>query len=184
MTDPRPLPPSKHYPQRYEFECSSCGETDRNTFMEPTGTQMLERRLCFGCNHWRNFAEKEGPRRNELTIIDGLIYTPGNRTSGEMRGMAGRRFDIEYVEPSAYAGQKITTFDLWSGGPLPEKLRDQFPDTARFLGGARSAKVGEITCFNPSDHRSEPYPLPRTLKANSAPVRCDDPRAATSNPEM
>jgi hypothetical protein len=85
-----------------------------------------------------------------------------------MRGMAGRRFDIEYIDPSIYVGQRTTTFDLWSGSTMPEHLRAIFPDTARFLGGAEKVQVGETTCWNPSDHKSEPYPLPKTLKPTDA----------------
>jgi hypothetical protein len=102
-----------------------------------------------------------------MTIIEGHVYGPGNRTTGEMRGMAGRRFDIEYIEPSANAGKRITTFDLWSGSTLPDRLRERFPDTARFLGGAEKVELGEnahITrCWNPSSAKTEPYPLPKKL---------------------
>lgn len=99
-----------------------------------------------------------------MTIIGSHVYSPGNRTSGEMRGMAGRRFDIEYIAPSIYAGQRITTFDLWSGSLIPERLLSKFPDTARFLGDAEKANVGGTTCWNASDRRHEPYPLPSSLR--------------------
>jgi hypothetical protein len=57
----------------------------------------------------------------------------------------------------------ITTFDLWSGGSMIDILKAKYPDTAKFLGGAQKAQVGETTCWNPSGHRSEPYPLPHTI---------------------
>ena len=157
---PVTLPHNKSV-QYFAYKCDGCGEDTRNTYCEPSRTQMLDRRLCFTCNYWREFEEKHSPE--SLTIIDGHVYTPGNRTSGEMRGMAGRRFDIEYVDSSIYAGQRITTFDLWSGSTMPAHLKERYPDTARFLGGAERANVGGTTCWDNSHGQSEPYPLPKSL---------------------
>lgn len=151
--------------QHYSYTCSSCGGDARNTYMEPIGSRMLESRLCWSCDYWREEERRLERDHARMTIIDGHIYGPGSRTSGSFRGMAGRRFDIEYIDPSAFAGKRITTFDLWSGSTLPEHLQKRFPDTARFLGGAEKVEMsGDIKrCWNHSDHRSEPYPLPKTL---------------------
>lgn len=166
MIEPRPIEVTfKTDVQYHEYTCVGCGQTAKNTYCEPHRTNMLERRLCYNCNYWRDFEAKLEREHAKMTIIAGHVYGPGSRTSGAFRGMAGRRFDIEYIEPSIYAGKRVTTFDLWSGSTLPEQLQKRFPDTARFLGGAEKCSLaGEITtCWNPSDHRSEPYPLPRTL---------------------
>jgi hypothetical protein len=156
----------------FKYTCRGCGKEGRNTYCEPSYTQMMERRLCWDCNYWREAEAKYTKEHTTMTIIDGHVYGPGNRTSGSMRGMAGRRFDIEYIEPSVYAGQRVTTFDLWSGSALPDNLRAKFPDTARFLGGAEKATWPEgslyTAAWNPSDSRSEPYPLPNTLRPNVA----------------
>lgn len=58
---------------------------------------------------------------------------------------------------------------------MPDHLRARFPDTARFLGGAERAQVGETTCWNPSDRKSEPYPLPNTLRPNIAASKTGGP---------
>lgn len=149
--------------QYHEYSCVGCGTLARNTYSEPSRTQMLELRLCWYCNYWRNFEAKLEREHARMTIIDGHVYGPGSRTSGPLRGMAGRRFDIEYIEPSVYAGKRVTTFDLWSGSTLPEHLQERFPDTVCFLGGAERAKVGETTCWDPSDSARAPYPLPISL---------------------
>jgi len=149
--------------QLYKWKCVRCGEEGRNTFMEPIGTRMLEKRICHSCDFWEQFEHRLEREHATMTIIAGHVYSPGNRTAGEFRGMSGRRFDIEYIEPSAYAGKRVTTFDLWSGGAMIDSLKAKYPDTARFLGGAEKAHVGETTCWNPSNHRSEPYPLPITI---------------------
>jgi hypothetical protein len=154
--------PFKDSIEYVEFECAQCGETARNTYCEPSRSQMKSRRLCFHCNYWKVFEDENDVAK--MTIISGHVYSPGNRTSGALLGMAGRRFDIEYIAPSIYAGQRCTTFDLWSGSDIPEHLLPKFPDTARFLGGTEKADASGITCWNPSDRKAEPYPLPRALK--------------------
>lgn len=149
--------------QRYEYTCSQCGSIATNRFTDPIGSRMLEHKLCFSCDFWKQKEKYLNEHHKKMTIIGGCIYRPGTKTTGKHRGMGGRRFDIEYVEPSIHAGKIITTFDLWAGSIMPEYLREQFEDTARFVGGASRAKVGEITCWDPSDGRNERYPLPRSL---------------------
>ena len=147
----------------FEYTCAKCGEDARNTYSEPYRTRMLEKRHCFTCDYWEEFEQRLTKDHAKMTIIEGHIYNPGNRTSGSFRGMAGRRFDIEYIEPSIYAGNRITTFDLWSGSTMPAELKVRFPDTAKFLGGAEKAQAGETTCWNPTMTRDEPYPLPSSV---------------------
>ena len=132
--------------------CATCKAEGYSTnYCDCPEKQRMDRDgLCFECAFWSLRTEIEKP-----TVIDGRWYAPGNRTSGSMRGMAGRRFDIEYFD-----GRRITTFDLWSGGEIPEVWRGQIPDNARFLNGAGGHVVGETTCWNPSNHRAPPYPLP------------------------
>ncbi len=149
--------------QYYSYTCKKCGVDAKNTYCEPSRTQMYDNHLCWDCNFWEQFKINNQQYSSRMTIINGHRYTPGNRTTGEFRGMAGRRFDIEYIEPSIFAGQKITTFDLWSGSTLPNELKELFPDTAQFLG-AEKTQAGEITCWNPSDDKNEPYQLPCKLK--------------------
>ena len=131
--------------------CSCCGDSYRESYGPSNElTRMQRDNVCFMCAFWSLKAE-----RGCATVIDGCTYSPGRRTSGEFRGCAGRRFDIEY-----FTGKRITTYDLWVGGVIPERWRDKLPDTARFLNGAERATVGGITCFDPSDSQAEPYPLP------------------------
>lgn len=155
-------------PEYTTFVCSKCGAEDQNCYVEPYKSQMLNRKLCWTCNFWFDRAIALEKNHHRMTIISGREYSPGNRTSGPMRGMAGRRFDIEYIEPSVYAGQKITTFDLWSGGDLPADLAERFCDTARFVGGAKKCEVGETTCWNPSATSETTFQPPSSLRPNKA----------------
>lgn len=156
------LPKRPHSDEQYfSYACSSCGKAANNCYSEPISVRMLADRHCFSCDYWQQFEKNSDPSR--MTVIDGYTYTPGNRTSGPMRGMAGRRFDIEYFGNSVFSGQKTTTFDLWAGSEIPAHLREKFPDNAKFLGNAYQASEGGIKCWNASDNKSEPFPLPCKL---------------------
>lgn len=128
--------------KRSDKPCAICGEENFTTSYFPCKQKTMIDRLgiCFTCAHWEVAAQEGCP-----TVINHMVYTPGTRTTGEFRGMGGRRFDIEYFD-----GRKITTVDLWCGGEIPERWRDRIPNTARFAGGAKAVKVGDITCFNES----------------------------------
>lgn len=141
--------------------CIKCGEVGKNSYVSPIKEQMAERKLCFSCNHWTNYAEKTKP--GDDTTIEHRVYTPGNGSpGGRWNGMAGRRFDIEYLPNSAHAGKKITTYDLWHGGQLPEWLWSQFPDTAKFLDGAGFVDMGNgHGAFDSTPNKAEKYPSPR-----------------------
>ena len=148
--------------KEYEaYACSKCGEDTVASYSADIRKNMVERRLCFHCNYWVDFLET-----NPSTIISGCVYVPGNRTSGSMRGMGGRRFDIEYIA-GPHEGKKITTFDLWAGSQIPNEYRDQFPDTARFLAGADKHEVGATTCWNPSDPNASKHPSPAQVGIRS-----------------
>jgi hypothetical protein len=127
-----------------ELQCSDCGVKGYPTAYTSTCAEknaMDAHGVCFTCAFWRVQVEKK-----HETVIDGRIYGVGDRPKGgRHNGMAGRRFDIEYFD-----GRKVTTYDLWAGGDVPERYADQIPNTARFLGGAGAVKVGETVYWNPS----------------------------------
>lgn len=150
-----------------KITCTQCGEEDWNSFVEPHRTHMVERQLCFGCNLW--FDRAVAMRRRAVdglschTIIDHMLYTPGTNNHGHFRGMGGRRFDIEYIPPSKFAGEIITCRDLWSGGKLPEYMWEEFPDTAKFHD-AGFVQIGEGGAWsNTPDNRPE-YQSPSVLR--------------------
>jgi hypothetical protein len=135
-------------------KCGDCGEVGYPTSFSPTSETKIEMDAsgtCFSCAFWRVRSKQK-----HATVIDGRMYTVGNRPKGsEHNGMAGRRFDIEYFD-----GRRVTTYDLWSGGEIPERHRAAIPDTARFLGGAGFVKIGDGGAFNSSDARALPQGAP------------------------
>jgi len=132
-------------PKRSAIPCRICGvENYSVSFCDGAEKTRMDRDgICFSCAFWELRAE-----RGCQTVIDGVTYQPGHRTDGPMRGMGGRRFDIEYFD-----GRVISTVDLWCGGVVPDRWRKRIPDTARFLNGARSVKVGETIYFDSSEEK-------------------------------
>lgn len=108
------------------WTCTICGKDEIHRYAGQEWNRMQRDNLCFHCAFWELRAEAGCP-----TVIDGCTYTPGTRTTGEWRGMGGRKFDIEYFD-----GRVITTYDLWCGGVIPERWRERLPNTARFINGA------------------------------------------------
>lgn len=150
------------------FTCGECGQEARNSYSEPYFTDMLKHKRCFICQFWQYQERKLEKEHRFSVIIDGAIYGLGSRTSGPFRGMAGRRFDIEFIPPSAFAGKRVSCFDVWAGGKLPKRMHQRFPDTAKFLNEAERVELapGGIfeVCWNPSTSREMPYPNPSTLE--------------------
>lgn len=122
-----------------KVRCADCGAENYHTNYSKSERKTLMDKLgiCFTCAYWRVEVSKP-----HSLVIGGRIYGLGNGTEG---GMGGRKFDIEYFD-----GRKITTNDLWAGSDAPDRYKDQIPDTARFVNGAKECKSGETTCWNPS----------------------------------
>lgn len=131
---------------RSSTPCRDCGEANYWTAYTESCAEkkaMDANGVCFGCAFWRVQITKKHP-----LVIAGRIYSEGDTRkppNSPHSGMAGRRFDIEYFD-----GRRVTTHDLWAGSEVPERYCHLIPDTARFAGGAREAKVGDITCWTPS----------------------------------
>lgn len=130
--------------RKSQHPCKECGAHHYSLSFRADCDEMkvmTAKGVCFTCAFWEvRVSQQHG------TVIDGRIYTVGNRPAGSPHnGMAGRRFDIEYFD-----GRRVTTHDLWAGGEIPERLRSQIPDTARFLGGAGFVRIGDGGAWNPS----------------------------------
>lgn len=148
--------------RRSSEPCTICNvpHFNMNYVPSPQTTMMKERNICFHCSFWEEKVSKPLP-----VIIGGNGYSPGNRTTGQFRGMGGRRFDIEFID-GPHKGKRITTFDLWSGGKAPKAWQDRYKDNAIFLNGAERAELDNphtAVAWDSSSHDNPPYPLPASI---------------------
>lgn len=73
------------------------------------------------------FWEEQLKDRNDAVVIDNKHYRIGREDAKGSRGHGGSKFVIEFND-----GTIITTTNLWYQGVIPPRLRDKFPNTARF----------------------------------------------------
>ncbi|MDF2382447.1 hypothetical protein JMG10_13275 [Nostoc ellipsosporum NOK] len=138
--------------------CNAANDGARNYREGRTRDICEELGVCYVCaireERARDYAA--GKAKNTL-IIDGYTYSadransvplgnPDPRPGTPMRGMAGRRFDIERFDGTP----PFSCYSLWAGGPVDEWSRERMPDNARFLNGAKRVNASGITCFNGS----------------------------------
>lgn len=152
------------------YTCSECGDIKAS---DSYGGNELRNRLrseqiCFGCDFWRQryveYQKNWDNPKSRMTIIDGHWYSPGDGSPGQQGlGMAGRKFNIEYID-GPHKGKRITTHDLWAGGMFPAKYLDLIKDNARFIQASK-AQVGDTTCWNHTMDSpwNVPYMPPRML---------------------
>jgi hypothetical protein len=139
--------------------CPICNQIGFHTsYSGSEGERMKKTGECFTCAFWSIRADQGC----EL-VVDNFVYSIGHEPTdpnhpprGETYGMAGRRFDIEFTT-GPLTGKRCTTHNLWAGGEIPKPFRARLPNTAVFVGAER-VEVGDTTCWNPSDQRSERYP--------------------------
>lgn len=102
-------------------KCEICGKKiDKSRFIG----KILCSNKCFNISFWRKIiAEKD-----KHIIIHGECYCDGGENSpGPFRGFSGRRFWIKFKD-----GSTLATNNLWYQGKIPDKFRDELPDTAEF----------------------------------------------------
>lgn len=121
--------------------------------------KLVANQTCFTCKYWLELIDQVFAGGGVRTVIDGCHYVAGNGYGHRDCGMGGRRFDIEYND-----GRRVTCYDLWHQGAIPDRFKDRLPDNARFLGGADRADCGGTIAFDPSGNATEPYPLPNGNK--------------------
>lgn len=109
-----------------EETCRSCGSPFSTHYREPTGSELREQNICHTCHHW-NF---QLSRPNRI-IVNGTKYQDGGSvlkgTPGFL-GFGGREWLVQMDD-----GTIFTTNNLWCQGDIPQRLRKQHPDNAKFL---------------------------------------------------
>lgn len=116
--------------EEYEIadtKCSICGEVYSTYFMEPMRKRLIEKNICFTCNHWEEWAEKKDNPR--IARIDHNHYYIESESAGKLfRGFAGHRFKILFND-----GREVVTTNLWHQGEIPEHFWEKLPDNAKFV---------------------------------------------------
>ena len=81
---------------------------------------------CFTDKFWIDIINE----KDLHPVIDGKCYYIGDEKSvSSFRGFDGRRFKLQMID----SGEIIESTNLWYNGDVPEKFRDQLPDTAKFI---------------------------------------------------
>jgi hypothetical protein len=97
---------------------------------------MVERGLCFSCNHWVDrLAKCNSPRS---FIIDGAAYWRADERPNEpssWQGFGGRTFHIR-----RHSGEVIVTSNLWHNGHIPAHFLARMPNDADFVQAPKATK--------------------------------------------
>lgn len=149
-------PPCASWPR-----CPRCADAfnpDAKYIASRTDDIRGELGICYCCAIREERARDYAAGKSKRTlVIDGYTYSadsgnsvplgqPDPQPRATMRGMAGRRFDIERLDGTP----PFSCYSLWAGGEVDQWSKDRMPDNARFLNGARRANASGTTCFNPS----------------------------------
>ena len=128
------------------MKCRICGsEIDHETYI--CGQEMVDRQLCFTCNHWQNQLEADKERGDyKWAVIDGghYVIAPEDEKT-RFRGFGGQKFIIIFED-----GTVVRTTNLWFQGHIPEEWKSQFPDNAVFADNRKWQKIGDCEYLAPS----------------------------------
>ena len=115
--------------------CKVCSGPVSLAYMEPTKTQLRTRQLCFSCNFWTEYLDKQN-RPNHVIVAsayddkahDHFVIGPETNSTIAMKGHGGRKFIIRFKD-----GREVTTTNLWSQGTIPDRFKDRFKVNAEII---------------------------------------------------
>ena len=104
------------------MKCEVCGkEVDRLMYTDTCSEE------CFTIKYWRDRINNQSSKTQ--VVVDHKVFQIADENSNSgFRGFDGRRFFIEFFD-----GRKVETTNLWYNGVIPEDMRKDLPDNARFL---------------------------------------------------
>lgn len=120
--------------------CRVCGGLVLIQFMN--ASRLIERNLCFSCNHWQEVVDEMGSHPHRY-VIKGRLYTAKPNAKGG--GFGGSHFIVRPFGKDAF-----DCWDVWHGGEVPPQFRHLLPDTAEFLNARGFVKI-EDTYFMDKD---------------------------------
>ncbi len=122
------------------YECSECHSFIYDQMMN--GAVMMERKLCFSCNYWFEWAHllpdelttllngEDHKREAERCVrVNGKhYYYHDDEPGAAFQGHGGAKFTIKFND-----GRQVITKNLWAQGTIPAHFRDRLPDNAQFI---------------------------------------------------
>lgn len=106
--------------------CVECGGVVMANYIG--NKQMIERNMCFSCNHWTNAIEST--KRDNIMIVNSTVYTVVEdkpNTPNSFKGFGGAKFVF------LKDGNTITSTNVWCGGDIPKHFRERIPDNAKII---------------------------------------------------
>ena len=112
-----------------EKKCCVCGKPIKTQVYYSVEPQkyVCDSAECFETYYWQSFMRNYKLYPHDYAIIDGAVYVIGTEKD-EPRGFSGRKFQIEFSDHTF-----VVTYSLWYKGKIPETIKNQFPDNARFV---------------------------------------------------
>lgn len=93
--------------------------------------------MCMSCFYWWQHIKYRSngdltPNGERVARINGEAYIVGHEDLSKydynFRGYGGAKFLISFFD-----GTIVTTTNLWSNGPIPQRFRVELPDNAQFI---------------------------------------------------
>lgn len=116
----------REYCKLPDWKCCKCGGEVTLTYYGYE--RMIEHKMCFHCDHFREQKELMLTNPNKM-VINGGIYTIVPESKGGFKGYGGRLFRIRKFGQE----QVLVTTNLWHQGDVPKVWREEMPDTAEFI---------------------------------------------------
>lgn len=110
--------------------CSKCNAAYEQDSFDPRQkltVLMKQRELCFQCAFWIDKIEKP-PEYAEVVNGSHFTFHPWNNSPLAFQGSGGHAFYIIREN-----GSVLKSNNVWRQGDVPERFREQLPDTARFI---------------------------------------------------
>lgn len=113
------------------YSCNICGKTDDLNMFDTQCAlfkPMSEQHICHQCAYWLDIIQH--PPLN-MEVIGGVAYIANpfvHRPLQVIKGHFGKEFYIRKYDETL-----LRVNNLWNLGKIPERFREQLPDTANFL---------------------------------------------------
>ena len=117
---------------KVDLICKECGKHETGSWMGRINEQLMERQLCFYCNHWYDLYLIRD--QSNVARVAGNHYmiekepNAKEMLDGFMLGFGGNQFNIRFND-----GREVITHNLWHQGEIPALWRDRLSNNAEFV---------------------------------------------------